>query len=83
MVIVILLFSIFIMEILLIEIGNYIKCTKSLQKHKAELDLMKIQKKFEETRGHLAVLNNPLTAGLYQQQMKDIEKLEAQCTLLE
>ena len=79
MVIVILLFSVFVMEILLEEIGNYVRSNKSLQKRKAELDLIKIQKKFEETRRHLAVLNNPLTLGLYEQQMLDIEKLEAHC----
>ncbi len=79
MVIVILLFSVFIMEILLEEIGDYVRSSESLQKRKADLDLMKIKRKFEETRGHLAVLNNPLTAALYQQQIQDIEKLEAQC----
>jgi len=79
MVIAVLLFCIFIMEILLEEIGSYIKCTENLEKHKAELELMKIQKKFEETKGHLSVLNNPITAALYNQQIADIEKLEAQC----
>ena len=79
MVIAILLFSIFVMEILLEEIGNYIQSSENLERRKAELDLMKIQKKFEDTREHLAVLNNPITAALYNQQIHDIEKLEAQC----
>ncbi|MDR3548667.1 MAG: hypothetical protein P4M11_10465 [Candidatus Pacebacteria bacterium] len=80
MIIVILLFSIFVMEILLEEIGSYVRSSKNLQKRKAAFDLMKIKRKFEQTRGHLAVLHNPLTEALYKQQMRDIARLESQCT---
>ena len=81
MVIGLLLFSIFIMEILLEEIGNYVKCTESFEKHKAELHLMKVQKKFEEIRNRTASFNNSATAAIYLEQMEDIQKLEALCTL--
>ena len=79
MVIVILLFSIFVMEILLEEISYYTRSSRSLQKRRAELDLTRIQKKFQETKGRLAILNNPITCELYKQQIQDIEKLEAHC----
>ena len=79
MIIVILLFSVFIMEILLEEISNYLRCTESLEKHKAELELMQTRKKFEAIRGHLAAFNNPSTNNFYEKQLEDIENLEAQC----
>lgn len=69
------------MEILLEEIGSYLKCTESFEKHKAELNLIKVQNKFEEIRSRTAAFNSSITAAIYNQQMQDIKKLESLCTL--